>query len=222
MKIQYGCGLCAPESWANFDSSPTIKLQRLPIIGVFFRRGQFPVFPSNVKIGNIAQGLKVDSCSADLVYCSHVLEHLALEELRAALRETHRIVKHGGTLRFVLPDLEAAIEEYSRQQSEDRAFTFMESTMLGRKRRSRSLPGMIKDWLGGGNHLWMWDYHSMKKELTNAGFAEVRRAYYGDSSVPDFREIEDEGRWTGCLGIECRKTSQQEGAALEERHASAS
>ena len=30
---QFGCGLCAPPRWLNFDASPAMRLQRLPIIG---------------------------------------------------------------------------------------------------------------------------------------------------------------------------------------------
>ncbi|MCI5142460.1 MAG: methyltransferase type 11, partial [Candidatus Electrothrix sp. ATG1] len=29
--IHYGCGLSAPESWLNFDASPTLRLQRIPL-----------------------------------------------------------------------------------------------------------------------------------------------------------------------------------------------
>jgi hypothetical protein len=30
---QFGCGLCAPPTWLNFDASPAMRLQRLPAIG---------------------------------------------------------------------------------------------------------------------------------------------------------------------------------------------
>jgi hypothetical protein len=29
--IQYGCGLSAPKEWTNFDVSPTLRIQKLPI-----------------------------------------------------------------------------------------------------------------------------------------------------------------------------------------------
>lgn len=205
MNIQYGCGLCAPESWENFDASFTITLQRLPLLGVLFQRGNFPTFPKNIKIGNIARGLNVADSSANLVYCSHVLEHLTLEEFRLALRETRRILKAGGTFRFVLPDLEEIIKEYTTTTSEDRAFIFMESTLLGTQKRNKSLSEFLRSWLGRSRHLWMWDYESVKKELIEAGFSDIRRAQFGDSDFVEFKDVEDEGRWIGCLGVECKK-----------------
>jgi len=36
--IQYGCGHRAPETWTNFDSSPTIVLERLPLAGRFIEK----------------------------------------------------------------------------------------------------------------------------------------------------------------------------------------
>ena len=50
---QFGCGLCAPPRWLNFDASPAIRLQRLPIIGNLVPSGQFGRFPENVKYGSI-------------------------------------------------------------------------------------------------------------------------------------------------------------------------
>ena len=31
--VQYGCGLSAPNEWINFDVSPTLRIQKIPIIG---------------------------------------------------------------------------------------------------------------------------------------------------------------------------------------------
>ena len=31
--IQYGCGCCAPDTWLNFDTSPTLWFERLALVG---------------------------------------------------------------------------------------------------------------------------------------------------------------------------------------------
>src|SRR5882724_7131927 len=31
--VHYGCLFCAPESWLNFDASPTLRFERIPILG---------------------------------------------------------------------------------------------------------------------------------------------------------------------------------------------
>jgi hypothetical protein len=31
--VQYGCGWSAPKEWVNYDASPTLKWERIPILG---------------------------------------------------------------------------------------------------------------------------------------------------------------------------------------------
>src|SRR4051812_42655838 len=84
--VHYGCGLCAPKEWLNFDTSPMLRLQRLPLVGRLVPAGAFGRFPANAKIGDIRDGLPVPQRSCAGVYCAHVLEHLALDDFRLALR----------------------------------------------------------------------------------------------------------------------------------------
>jgi hypothetical protein len=42
--VQYGCGMSCPDLWINFDASPRLWLQQLPIVGRAFQRGE-TVFP---------------------------------------------------------------------------------------------------------------------------------------------------------------------------------
>ncbi len=202
MYVQYGCGQHAPETWRNFDSSPTLRLQRIPIIGSRFSGGRFPVFPPNVEYGDIVEGLPVGQQSCQAIYCAHVLEHLTLEDCRAALRNTFRHLKPGGTFRLVVPDLQQIASDYVQS---DGSYAFMEILQLGRTSRPHSLEGFAREWLGNGHHLWMWDFTSLNRELQEAGFWDIRRAEYGDASEQRFKEVELEDRWACCLGIECRR-----------------
>src|SRR5262245_7212563 len=90
--VQFGCGTSTAPGWRNYDASPTLYLQRLPVIGGAFRRVLPPLFPSDARFGDILSRLPHADNSVDLVYCSHVLEHLCLEDLRKALHETRRIL----------------------------------------------------------------------------------------------------------------------------------
>lgn len=201
--IQYGCGLSAPESWVNYDASPTLRLQRIPALGPILTRSG-PVFPRNIRYGDIVKGLPLARGSCTAIYCSHVLEHLALDDLRTALKNTFAYLKPGGTFRFVLPDLEAMARSYVESSDRQPSVEFMEASLLGQERRPRSIGGLLRDWLGNSRHLWMWDYRSLEVELRAAGFTSVRRAVYGDAADARFRDVEDEGRWSGpVLGMEC-------------------
>ncbi|MEQ8879856.1 MAG: methyltransferase domain-containing protein [Cyclobacteriaceae bacterium] len=205
IKIQYGCGLFAPENWLNYDSSVTLKLQKLPFVGALVPSGPFGRFPKNVLVGDIIKGLPLKENTVDLVYCSHVLEHLPLADFRKALKNTFKVLKPGGTFRLVLPDLEAKAKAYLDNQDPDSSLIFMDETYLGKEQRPKNLKGFLHEFYRNDRHFWMWDYKSMKKELEDAGFVDVRRAEFNDSAIPDFKEVEELRRWENELGVECRR-----------------
>jgi len=86
-----------PRDGLNFDASPTLRVQRLPLAG-FLRVPGGPVFPANVRYGDIVKGLPVEATSCRAVYCSHVLEHLSLSDFRLALANTKAVLAEGGRL----------------------------------------------------------------------------------------------------------------------------
>ncbi len=202
--IQYGCGFAAPTGWRNFDASPTLRFERIPLLGRLHTRNAIR-FPDAVEYGDIVRGLPVAANSCDGVYCSHVLEHLALEDFRVALRNTRRILRPGATFRLVLPDLEWEIRRYVNSDSADAAGDFLRETSLGQERRPRGLRGAVLEWLGNSRHLWMWDFKAIASELEQAGFVEVRRASYHDSADAKFHDVENRERWDNALGVECRR-----------------
>jgi SAM-dependent methyltransferase len=202
--VQYGCGLSAPINWENFDSSPTLRIEKLPLIGYLYSKKN-PLFPQNVNYGDIVKGLPLLPLSCEAIYCSHVLEHLSLDDFRTALRHTNLVLKPGGVFRFVLPDLEYCVRQYMNDTSSEAASNFMKEAYLGSEFRERGFKSLAKSFFGNSLHLWMWDYKSIYPELESAGFLEIRRAEFADSSDVMFKYVEDEDRWANCLGIECRK-----------------
>lgn len=202
--IQYGCGWSAPQGWRNFDSSPTLRFERLPIIGSLYRKNENR-FPTNVEYGDIVRGLPVRDGSVDGVYCSHVLEHLALSDFRVALQNTYKVLRPGGIFRLVLPDLRVLARQYLQREDDGAALEFIQKTGMGREYRGRGIKSFLISWLGNSQHLWMWDYKSMRNELRKVGFTEVRSASFGDSTNKRFDEVEDEKRWVESLGVECKK-----------------
>lgn len=204
MYVQYGCGWSSVHGWRNFDASPTLRFERLPLLGQLYTKNA-KRFPENVEYGDIVRGLPVAENSCDGVYCSHILEHLSLTDCRAALRNTRVILKPGGVFRLVLPDLRSIVDRYMASDSPDAAIDFIRDTGMGSENRPRGLRGLARIWLGNGAHLWLWDFPSMSKELAAAGFQDIRRAQFNDSVDARFAEVEEARRWEGCLGIECRK-----------------
>jgi ubiquinone/menaquinone biosynthesis C-methylase UbiE len=186
--LQYGCGFSVGKDWLNFDNSPTLRIERLPIIGNFLGRvaGNSRRFPKEVKFGNIAKGLPIAENSVRGVYASHVLEHLALDDFRKALRNTFNILEPGGVFRLIVPDLEERARRYVHEassRSAEASETFMRTTHLGLEQRPRSLLGRVRLLIGGSAHLWMWDEASIAEELRKSGFISIRRCEFGDAMM---------------------------------------
>jgi hypothetical protein len=202
--VQYGCGWSAPQGWRNFDASPALRFERLPVVGRLYTKNGAR-FPAAVEFGDIVKGLPIEANSCDGIYCSHVLEHLALGDFRRALQNTYGLLKRDATFRLVLPDLLSSARRYLESTSPDAAFVFLRETALGEEARPRSFQGFLTHWLGNSRHLWMWDYKSMLEELKTAGFVNIRRAEFGDSRDSMFATVEQKDRWDDCLGVECTK-----------------
>lgn len=198
--VQYGCGLSAPDGWINYDASPTLRVQRLPVVGnaVAKAAGVHVPFPAAVRYGDIVGGLPHADGSVAGLYASHVLEHLARDDMRRALANSFRMLAPGGVFRLIVPDLKWRADDYVARAANDdpeAALQFMHDTLLGLKKRPRNTLGRFRALFGNADHLWMWDHAGMKAELEAAGFVGVRRAELGDCEEPMFARVEDEGRF---------------------------
>jgi predicted SAM-dependent methyltransferase len=94
MKLNLGCGTDVQQGYTNIDAVP-----------------QSP----DVIQGNILS-LDLEDGVADEVMSSHVVEHLTRDELDAFFQECRRLLKPGGTLVCVAPDMEAWCRAWARNQ----------------------------------------------------------------------------------------------------------
>lgn len=196
--VQYGCGLCAPDGWLNFDASPRLRIERMPVAGSLVALTKGRLFPANVTYGDIRQGLPVADGSVDGVYASHILEHLSRNAVVAALANTHKMLRSGGTFRLIVPDLAARAERYVRdrtQRSPMNADAFINALNIGEMDRAHGVEALLRSTFGHSGHLWMYDEDLMGELLRQAGFVDVRRATFGDSGDKMFDIVEDKGRF---------------------------
>lgn len=89
--VNIGCGKRFHSAWKNLDVRPA---------------------DASVERWNVLNGLPFASDSVDAVYHSHVLEHLGRDDAKALLHECFRVLKPGGILRVVVPDLEGIARAY--------------------------------------------------------------------------------------------------------------
>jgi len=206
--VQYGCGLSAPKEWVNFDVSPTLRIQKTPIIGTLLKSTLNTTFPSNVLYGDITKGLPIKENSCNGLYCSHTLEHLALNDFRKALANSYLVLKKGGIFRCVVPDLEYIVRQYITELDNGEktaSISFIKGTLMGIEERPKGIKGLLNSFLGNSHHLWMWDKYALSEELQKAGFKEIRSCKFNDSEDVMFKHVEDSNRFENAVAIECKK-----------------
>lgn len=92
-KLNFGCGDRIADGWINIDfHSDNAAIRRVNLLTGF-------PFPDNY---------------FSAVYSSHVLEHFTPEQALSLLSEAYRVLKPGGILRIVVPDLREVCQEYLR------------------------------------------------------------------------------------------------------------
>lgn len=203
--VHYGCGMHAPKEWMNFDVSPTLKFEKIPFIGKLYTYNA-KRFPKNIKYWDIIIWLpwiKKDSC--DGIYCSHVLEHLSLDELIISLKNTFFMLKKGWIFRLVVPDLDYYVNKYVNNDSVMSSINFLEGIHMWRKKRKWGLKSLFFDYFDRSSHLWMWNFKWLKAQLEEVWFLNVLESKIWWSKDRMFDLVEEKWRFLDWFCIECVK-----------------
>lgn len=81
----------------------------------------------HVRKHNLLKGLPYQDSSFDALYHSQVLEHFQKEKAKRFVTECYRVLKKGGLIRIVVPDLENIASEYLRLLNENLENSTVES-----------------------------------------------------------------------------------------------
>jgi SAM-dependent methyltransferase len=168
LKVHVGCGGHELPGWINVDNHPA---------------------PLAI---NLDWGLPLPTGSARYVFVAHLLEHLFHPaQSSRLLAEIRRVLAPGGVVRIVVPD----IEKYLR------AYTNGDEALFAERRRQRRLPVELTSletllpYAGAGatpdalfeQHKFGYDFATLARALERAGFVDVRRCDYQQSSHPELR-----------------------------------
>lgn len=182
--LNLGCGLSIAPGWINIDNSPNARLSKYPLIrrtlrklGVLSEHHYAVNWPKSIEIYDLKKRLPYSDSTIDYAYTSHFLEHLALNDAERLIGEVFRVLKPGGIIRVVVPDLALGARQYlealqSDPQDGKAAPEFLNWLQLSR-------PGLRDP------HLWMYDAPSLTAMLGRAGFANVVVCEYRKGRMPD-------------------------------------
>jgi SAM-dependent methyltransferase len=157
---------------------------------------------SKLKIAGKAEKIKLKSKICSVIFCSHVFEHIPHFNLPMVLAEMNRVLKKGGILRILTPDLEKICLAYSkkdkkwfqkaRQEDEnirtDLGFGGMLMNFIVSPGQDTVLIDRnLNKFIAGYAHLYSYDYVMLAKLLKVSGF-KTRKAKFNDSVIQEMRE----------------------------------
>ncbi len=144
----------------------------------------------------------IPDASMDGVFCEHVLEHFTLEDGITMLKQCCRILKPGGTVRFIMPNAQTIMRTY-----------FDSPDLLVQKRTPESQTAMeaVNGWFRQRyEHQCLYDWSLSEYAFKQAGFAEVHNAEYGKTSlVPSALLLDDPKYAWESLYIDARKSTSR-------------
>lgn len=199
--INLGAGLQTAPGWTNYDRSRVIMVARRPWLRAVVRlahrigiasKADVLSWPETTRSVDVTGGIPHADNSVDVVYTSHMLEHLQPRALKFVLHECHRVLKLGGVLRVVIPDLRLGASKFlagdrdffslsADQPMADGFVTWLAMQHPSKGGRiERAVRRVMRTDEEG--HKWMYDGESMGQRISEAGFRDVTVRPFGNST----------------------------------------
>lgn len=177
-QLHIGSGEHLIVGWLNTD------IGMLPGVVTMDATEEFP-FPDN---------------TFDYVFSEHMIEHVSYEDGAVMLRECHRVMRPGGVIRIVTPDLAAAIGLYNDNRSaiQQKYLSYFMATFLPNCRPVTAvfaLNAMFRLW----GHQFIYDKSTLAGALAVVGFKSVKRERLGISDHPELTNLENTQRYAAGL-----------------------
>ena len=239
--LNLGCGskTCNNPNVISIDWSISLILKRNFFLKIFLsnflskeRYLKIKDLPSNILVHNLKKGIPYLNNSVDVVYHSHLLEHLDRSKAKDFLTEIFRVLKPDGIQRIVVPDLyflcKSYIDSYEKydlkneisEKHDDFVSAILEQSVrkeaYGSSQQNIFLRKIENIILGdarkrGETHQWMYDKLNLTNILKEIGFKNIKVKTYCTSDIDNWNNYgldldkEDREYKPGSLYIEAQK-----------------
>lgn len=197
--VNIGCGTSVADGWYNIDNSPTIWISRIPLLRRMLR---VPAWPKSVHRHDVLKGLPFGDQTVDCIYSSHTFEHFTHAQSLFLTKECLRVLKPGGILRIVVPDLKQLVQDYLADSNSMASHRFIERLSL-----SHTWQDLLHR---GAHHQQMFDGRSLLEMLREAGFENAQLSNFRESRITNLAGLEPEQRRHESIYVEATKSHEVE------------
>jgi len=135
---------------------------------------------------DLAAVLPFRDASVDLMHSEDFIDQLELEQARVFLDECHRILKPGGVIRILTPDLEKLAQLYLHDPERLQALW---NEHVGVPLQVGTPGEIFNVGMRFAGHTFLYDGETFMKVAADSGF-EARRVHYQHSEVPELRGVD--------------------------------
>lgn len=195
-RVNFGCGPTPISGWYNYDNSFSVCLAKHRILTSIMdklgllKESQKKLIAvarkSNIIWADATKRILLPDNSVEVLYSSHMIEHLDREEVKVFMQQTRRVLAAHGIIRIVVPDFRKLATQYI---SDGDADAFLERSGLTRGSHRTLLDKLKYLIIGERHHLWMYDGPSMVRLLSSMGFKDTRIMPAGSTMIPDPGEL---------------------------------
>lgn len=200
VRLNLGCGACVVDGWINVDYALGARLAKAP--GFKLANSRLRLFNMDwdprIVLHDLTRPFPWTAGSVQAIYSSHTLEHMSREQGAEFMRQCHRVLRRGGVLRIVVPDLHDIVTRYVR--GELPADFFVEELGVLYEQRGGDLKSRLAPMLQYP-HKCMYDQKALLALFARTGFA-ARKCSAFESQIEGIAQIEVESRTVRAVIVE--------------------
>jgi len=132
---------------------------------------------------DLSAGLPFCDLCADFMHSEDFIDQLTLEQAARFLRECHRILKHGGVIRVLTPDVEQLARMYLH---EPEALKALWRDHVGVPLEYGTAAEILNLGMRFAGHTFLYDAETFARLAADCGF-RAERVSFQDSAFPELR-----------------------------------